>query len=292
MGKDKIKKEDSPDTRLVSEIIGGLGPAKSSKLYQCQWQEFMDFHKCWQPTEGNYHQSFGFHWRTKKNKALTLWSKFSILNSQHQIHIGKKLQQWPHLSALLKLYDKGYYERKTARVFTMEEINAFMKMKWEGLFRAVRKAGVTLSYCGGLRTDELHKLRSRDFTEDSEGYWVKFKCSKQVGEQLESTFLVPRSESYTDGSMALKVKLYIDAVRAELGKTDGAFMKGCMAGKRLVKQPMGKNTSYKCGWEVAEVLGLPEPHLYTGLMFRQSAATEAADHGLNSCRYDRFYNYA
>ncbi len=74
---------------------------------------------------------------------------------------------------------------------------------------------------------------------------MKFKHSKHVCEQLESKFLVPRNENDANGCMASKVKLYMDAVRAELGKTDGAYIKGCMTGKCLVKQPMGKNTMYK-----------------------------------------------
>ena len=105
-------------------------------------------------------------------------------------------------------------------------------MKLEGPFWTVGKAGVTLSYFGGL--DQTSFTRLRDFSEGSDGYWVKLKHFKQVGEQLESKFLVPRSESDSDDCMASKAKLYVDAVRAELGKTDGAFMKGCMAWKCLV----------------------------------------------------------
>ncbi len=36
MEENKIKKKGSPYKRLVSEIIGGLGPAKSDQLYKRQ----------------------------------------------------------------------------------------------------------------------------------------------------------------------------------------------------------------------------------------------------------------
>ncbi len=48
---------------------------------------------------------------------------------------------------------------------------------------------------------------------------------------------------------------------------------------------------YRFGQEVAEVLSLPEPHLYTGHTFCQSVATEAADHGFNSIEMKGHYSW-
>ena len=56
-----------------------------------------------------------------------------------------------------KSYNKSY-ERKTAAVFSMGEIERFLQFQTNEPYWLVRKAIVTLAICGGLRCAELREL--------------------------------------------------------------------------------------------------------------------------------------
>ena len=134
--------------RSSEEIIADINPMKSGKKYDTRWQEFVDYAELndRKPTEEDFLQFF-YHLRnTKKFASSTLWSIYSMTNNKFQLNFGEKLQKFPRLTMLLKSFEAGYI-RRTASVFTKEEILSFLKdapntgyYKVYGKVKSVRKS--------------------------------------------------------------------------------------------------------------------------------------------------------
>ena len=149
-----------------------------------------------------------------------------------------------------------------------------------------------MALCGGLRTAELRELNFESVVKKGDVYDVTLIRKKQRGEKKTSTFIVP-------SSLAEHVTNYFVAVTAALGEENrtGHFIKGTPVSKskpktcRLVNQPMGVNTLYGIGKDVAIKLGLENPETYTGHCFRRTAATMAADGGATPQQLQRAFGW-
>lgn len=272
------------ESREVDEIINEeMAPKTSKQKYDQEWKRFLDFSKTDSPCENHYLQYFDTLRRVKNYKASTLWTIYSILNSNHQMRVGGKLQQWPRITKLLKGYNKGY-QRKVAKVFTLNQVKEFMRMDLPTPFWTLRKAFVSIAFSGGLRCDEMHKLKIGDIEENPEGFVLTFQRSKQTGEMIKDCILVPYDKSDPSACFATKVSAYLQMIRSILGdiEKDSSLWKGCFGGKRLVSQPMGINIMRKIGQDVATILSLEDASSYTGHCWRRSAATQAAAAGATS----------
>ena len=96
------------DKNCVEDILGSMLPKQSQKVYEHTWKEFSEFAGHDNPAEGDFIQYFHFLRETKSMKASTIWSTYSRLNSVCQTKTGKRLQQWPRITQLLKSYNKSY----------------------------------------------------------------------------------------------------------------------------------------------------------------------------------------
>lgn len=297
MSGDTVQSEFSPEVstgkRPVNAIIGELGPAKSGKAYDLAWKRFVDFTgNDDKPNEDSYLQFFDFLKRQHGYKASSFWSLYSKLNSVHQRTYGNRLQDFPRVKLLLKTYEEGY-SRKVAKTFTVQEIKSFIQLELEGPFWILRKAFVAISYFGGLRGEEAHRLKQGDLMHDEAGYHVTFCHAKQVGEQKSSCFLVPYNRDRPSECFATKIFAYLSLLESTLQnvkKEDPLFF-GCSGGKKFVHQPMGKRLLQQIGKDVARVLQLPQVDNYTGHAWRRSAATEAAGQGATSNDLKRKFNW-
>ena len=269
--------------RDASEILGDTLPELSKAQYRKRWSDFETFlggeRK---PIEDDYLQYFDHLHNEKKQKASTIWTTYSMLNSIHQLNFGEKLQiTFPRLTQLLKSYNANY-ERKVASVFTIGKINQYLDIDDTSPYVLVRKAIVVTAVSGGLRTSEMRELNFKDFVQLNGGYKVTLIRKKQNGEKKPSVFFIP-------ANFAKHIELYSAAVTSELGDAKGAFCKG--KSNKFVDQPMGKNTLYGIGKDVATTLNLPNPGTYTGHCFRRSSATIAADSGATTQQLQRAFGW-
>ena len=91
--------------RNASDIIQQIKPVKSAQKYDSAWKDFKQFTKledqC--PSEDNFIEYFDYLKNSKKLASSTMWSIYSMLNTNFQLMSGKKLQIYPRLQMLLKL---------------------------------------------------------------------------------------------------------------------------------------------------------------------------------------------
>jgi len=149
--------------RNASDIIQQIKPVKSAQKYDSAWKDFKQFTKledqC--PSEDNFIEYFDYLKNSKKLASSTMWSIYSMLNTNFQLMSGKKLQIYPRLQMLLKSYEAGY-KRKTANVFTKEQIDSFLHNASDtGEFVHI-KVAIVLCYFGGLRCADLVNISTSD----------------------------------------------------------------------------------------------------------------------------------
>ena len=95
--------------RNINEILDDSLPTASKEIYHKKWIQFMDFiGEFRRPTETDYLQYFDQLHSVKNQKASTIWSTYSCLNSIHQREFSEKLQCYPRITQLLKTYNNTY----------------------------------------------------------------------------------------------------------------------------------------------------------------------------------------
>lgn len=277
----------------MEEILGDMGPKKTGKVYNTTWQGFLDAMGVSTADDLTEKHFLTYFYNLKKNgqKASTLWTKYSMLNNVFQRQTGKKLQiQYPRLTMQLKSYQRGY-TRKTAKTFHLHQLQAFMKADLPSPFWIVRKAFAAIAWSGGLRCDELHRLKvgSLELTED--GFEITYAHAKQLAEVKENKFLVPFNREDSAICLATKVKNYLEALGKLGDDNDSNLFKGCMRGSHFVKNPMGKNTLHDIGKDVAKELGICDWEAYTGHCWRRSSATQVAGGGATTVDMKRQFGW-
>ena len=113
-----------------------------------------------------------------------------------------------------------------------------------------------------------------------------------------SRFLIPKGINPQGVNFAAVITNYIDALHHDRVDTTGttAFIK---RGSKMTKtskssfasQPIGKNTLYKVGEEIASYLGLEDANLYTGHTFRRAAAQRMADEGASTMELRNMFGW-
>ena len=291
-----VMKSNSEDNgvikRSVEDIIGDIGPSKSKKLYEKEQQNFRDFcQKTTQPLEDDYLQYFDFLGRVKKFQASTLWTKYSMLNSASHLNYGKKLQDYPRITALLKTFNKEYVP-KQASVFKLNEIHTFLRKPLTSCTWILRKAVCVVSFCGGLRSNEMVKLKYSDVTETEDGYKIQIERAKQNSMQQHQIILVPRNLNDVTICMASHLSNYITCVKPILDSDpNGRLWKGCNGGRGFVRANCGHNVLHDVGKDVAKELGIEKWNTYTGHCWRRTAATESANNGATSVQMKKNFHW-
>ena len=111
--------------RSAEMIIKEIGALYTGKRYEDRWQEFIlhqqSNKKDMPPTEDHFVEYFDYLKNTKKYASSTLWTIYSMLNNKLQLNFGFKLQKFPRITLLLKLYEAGD-TRKKAKEFLKEEV--------------------------------------------------------------------------------------------------------------------------------------------------------------------------
>ena len=172
------------------------------------------------------------------------------------------------------------YERKTASIFSQEDIKRAILLEHSTVKWTVWKAVVATAFCGGLRGAELRSISKGSVRVDERGVWIKYYQAKQKGEVKENQFLVPFGDSASFGMCLVRYLELRRKSEPDLGDAEPLFLRVCKNG--LGRQPMGQNHLGYISRSLAKELGLPKPHTYTGHSYRRSAATAAASNGATS----------
>ena len=212
---------------------------------------------------------------------------YSRLNNNHQRKFGVKLQQWPRIQLVLKQYETGY-KRKTAHIFTKDQILRGLQVDNATPEWILRKCAISLAFCGGLRCAELKSIKVGDLTQDDEGMWVHYFHAKQKGEEKKNRFLVPFDRNNPHMCFASRVLSYSNS-KPQIQPDEDLFHKSLKEG--YGKAVMGVNYLAKTGRMLAAELGLEDPDAYTGHCFRRTAATEAANAGANTLQMKRHFGW-
>jgi integrase len=284
------------ENRTVEDILGDMAPIKSSAAYKKAWDSLVDYleHDN-KPSEEDMIRYFDNLHTVKGLAASTCWTNYSMLNDHFKRVYGEQLQQYTRLTMLLKRYNEGYH-RKTAEVFTLEQIQTFLQGNFKGhsSYWKLRKAYAAICFVGGLRTTEMKKLSMDSFELGNEGYIFSYIPAKQRnGAQRTKKFLVPFNNENPANCWASQIRSYLDNLEQDLGsdKGSGELFKTVLKSGKFSKCPMGYNYLGKIPKDVAEVLELDNPKSFTGHSFRRSSATHAADEGASSVEMRRYYNW-
>lgn len=275
--------------RSAEEICGSINPLKSEKRYTEMWTKFYNFSELEssiEPTEENFLQFFDFLRNEEKKSYSTIWSTYSMLNYKFKAIFGKKLQVYPRLTILLKSYENGY-KRKTASVFSKEQIDNFIVNALDEGENVHIKAALIVSFSGGLRSADLVGLETEHLQfEETTGFWVTYKVSKQK-QIINNKFNVPLQ--YTK-----YLQNYLNKLE-NCGSKNGRLLKSMR--KKLdgstyyTNQNMGINQIQKFSLKIANFLKLPDAHSFTSHSFKRSSATAVAEAGASTSMMKSHFNW-
>ena len=232
------------------------------------------------PTEEDYVRYFYFLRHVKDYVVSSLWSMYSRLNNGHQRRFGTRLQQWPRITNMLKGYASGY-QRKSASIFTREQMEQALQVQDYSLNWVLWKAIVSVAFLGGLRGIELRSITYGNVNIDNQGVWVDYSQAKRKGEEKMNGFLIPFNREEPHLCFATRVTNYRDKLLESVPeiKPQDAFFRRVLKKRFSNKEVIGRTAFGRIGREIATKLNLSNPEGFTGHCFRRSAATEAANNG-------------
>lgn len=150
----------------------------------------------------------------------------------------------------------------------------------------VRRAISIVAFFGGLRLAETQDLCLEKIVRGPDGFSIIHSRKKQRSDKLSTKFLIPQEGGYAD-----QLAVYLDKVKFQLNKFTGKVWYTGRKTDLLVSQTMGKNKIAEVPHEIAKLLKLPDPSMYTFHSFRRSSASMAADSGATSEQMMSFFNW-
>lgn len=147
---------------------------------------------------------------------------------------------------------------------------------------------IIVAYFGGLRHTELMDLQMEKLNVQENGIIINHCRAKQRSDKTETRFLIPKKGkvNYSD-----VVEHYLTQIKNDFNIFTGRmFFKGTQAS--FSSQYMGKNTISKVPCEMASLLQLDSPALYTFHSLRRSSATAAADDGASVQQMMDFFGWS
>ena len=241
------------------------------------WQKFIHFLsngeelKDFQPTKEDFLTYFDFLYLVKNLKTSTIWSIYNKLSSAHSQIFGFRLNAYPIISETLKSYQEIKF------IFTSEEINKFLFFPENSKYWLSRKVFVSLAYFGGLRLNELLNLQIQNLQEfPPQGFQVQISPKRK--------FLVPEKFSWL-------LKNYLDYIEEDTNLNFGPlFLSVGKMSAKFSSIPLGISNMKTIGIEVATLLDLANPHLYTSFSFRRSAMTQVISQGATPAQFKQHFD--
>jgi hypothetical protein len=129
----------------------------------------------------------------------------------------------------------------------------------DNVYWLVRQPICIVAFFGVLRLQECMDLVLEKVQRGKEGYIITRNRAKQRrSDKLESRFVVPETGGY-----AAQLALYLFKVNNQLKKYQGTVWCTGTQSDMLKNQPMGRNTIAKLPHDIATLLSLANPSLYT-----------------------------
>jgi hypothetical protein len=262
--------------KIVSdEEVFGQFSEDSRKAYKRAWSQFMEFSmnvdfEAGPPGEELLSKYFKFLRLEKKVASSTLWTVYSYFNCIMKRKYSVRLKEFYRLTLLLKSFTQDV--KQEAAIFDNNLIKAFMLGRMENAYWLVRQAICIVAFFGRLHMQECMDLVLEKIHKTQEGYFITHSRVKQrSSEKLESRFLVPDA-----GGFAAQLGLYLFKVNNQLKMCQGRVWFTGTKSEMLKSLPMGRNMISKVPHEIATVLSLPDPSLYTFHSFRRTSSANAA----------------
>ena len=162
------------------------------------------------PSEGELISYFKHLRENKKMVSSSMWTYYSMINSIYKGMYGKKLQDFPRITRILKTFDTDI--KKKAMCFESEDMANFVKNEsYSSPYWLVRKVVLILSFFGGLRHQEVSQLELQNCNLTEEGIYITHFRVKQRSDKTSQRFLVPRSNEAPN--YAAVIEDYLSAIK-------------------------------------------------------------------------------
>ena len=245
-----------------------LIPEKSRHMYEQAYRHYLEYCRERKITRGaHYAQENVFKYISallEQYAPTTVRSRYSMLKTLIQVHDDIELKL-PRVEKLLEIKEKKF-DKKKSKVFTRTEIQTFMDTAPDGSFLTT-KVATHIALYGCLRKSELLALTVNDISPSDTGFTVHVKAQKSN---------TARNFHIEGPAISVMENYY----QKRSGIPNDRFLLACRAGK-IINSPVGINNLATMPRKIAEFLGLEGVNEYTGHAFRRTAATWAADSGVD-----------
>ncbi|KAJ8921818.1 hypothetical protein NQ315_004026 [Exocentrus adspersus] len=250
----------------VKEVMDGILPKKSRKIYEAQYDTFVKW--CCQRKLENVNEDVLL--KSKTLSSSTLWAHYSMLKTMLNVKRNIDVSKFYKLSAFLKRKSEGY-KPKNAKVLTLDQIDKFLLEVPDKDFLMI-KVALIFGVAGACRGKELHQLTISDVTDMDHALLVNVRNTKN---NVDRNFIINNSNK--NGIDLIEVCRKYMALRKPETTHSRFFVR--YEKSQCTVQAIGKNTFGKIPQKVAEYLNLPNSTLYTGHCFRRTSASLLADSG-------------
>ncbi|KAJ8909403.1 hypothetical protein NQ315_004528 [Exocentrus adspersus] len=173
----------------VKEVMDGILPKKSRKIYEAQYDTFVKW--CCQRKLENVNEDVLLVFFAEKSKTLsssTLWTHYSMLKTMLNVKRNIDVSKFYKLSAFLKRKSEGYKPKK-AKVLTLDQIDKFLLEAPDKDFLMV-KVALIFGVAGACRGKELHQLTISDVTDMDHALLVNVRNTKN---NVDRNFIINNS---------------------------------------------------------------------------------------------------
>lgn len=195
-----------------------------------------------------------FKFKAKEWKLTTIWSHFSFLRSmlltKNNVDIGKCTS----INEFLRELKEGY-EAKRSKIFTLSEINKFVKEAPDDKYLMLKVYAI-IGFFGKCKREELFTMTVDNIEEKSNDLLMVTIRNTKAKKMRE--FII------TGAHYIWYYKKYI-ALRPDSCEHDKLFVQ--YVNGKCMRGPVGINAHSRHPSEIAAYLNLPEPKLYTGHCF-------------------------
>ncbi|KAJ8914029.1 hypothetical protein NQ315_012053 [Exocentrus adspersus] len=278
----------------VKEVMDGILPKKSRKIYEAQYDTFVKW--CCQRKLENVNEDVLL--KSKTLSSSTLWAHYSMLKTMLNVKRNIDVSKFYKLSAFLKRKSEGYKPKK-AKVLTLDQIDKFLLeapdkdflmikgrfynadnailgingwISYPNKFGQIYAVALIFGVAGACRGKELHELTISDVTDMDHALLVNVRNTKN---NVDRNFIINNSNK--NGIDLIEVCRKYMALRKPETTHSRFFVR--YEKSQCTVQAIGKNTFGKIPQKVAEYLNLPNSTLYTGHCFRRTSASLLADSG-------------
>ncbi|KAJ8919298.1 hypothetical protein NQ315_003882 [Exocentrus adspersus] len=245
----------------VKEVMDGILPKKSRKIYEAQYDTFVKW--CCQRKLENVNEDVLL--KSKTLSSSTLWAHYSMLKTMLNVKRNIDVSKFYKLSAFLKRKSEGY-KPKNAKVLTLDQIDKFLLEVPDKDFLMIKHLYLVSQVLAEAKTT------ISDVTDMDHALLVNVRNTKN---NVDRNFIINNSNK--NGIDLIEVCRKYMALRKPETTHSRFFVR--YEKSQCTVQAIGKNTFGKIPQKVAEYLNLPNSTLYTGHCFRRTSASLLADSG-------------